>query len=165
MALQTFVDKIKASKKAYNDALKELGPKQIAKALAEVIPEGFVLSVTGSTPSFNDGEPCRFSVGDWYLVTELDLADESTYENPVLGTDKRDFIPAGDDDVGCVSVVYSVSAKDYKWCGLTKANVDAVKAVVKNLDNNIMESAFGDGFHAVFRRNGKVDTDDYDCGY
>jgi hypothetical protein len=169
MALQTFVDKIKAARAKYDEALKSLGAKQIAKALGEVIPEGFALSFAGGTPSFNDGDACTFSMYGCYLVTTKELTPESNQWDspaPVLSDEDRSYIPHGGDE-GCLDIDNSYNAADLKWCGLLKKDFDAVKAAWRLLSKDILVSAFGgdDGFHVVIRRGGKFEAETWDPGY
>ena len=79
MALKTVLERINKAREEYEAAMQEAGkdlPKQIAEALGEALrqcPEEYVqIQWTQYTPSFNDGDPCRFSVGDVYLQREDD---------------------------------------------------------------------------------------------
>lgn len=69
MALATQLKKLKEQRKKYDDAIAAFGRKKLGKELAKLIPEGFALAWTQYTPGFNDGEPCRFTLGEVYLTT------------------------------------------------------------------------------------------------
>lgn len=72
MALMTALRKIKDAREAYHAALEEnggeAGANKLAAHLGAFVPAGYVLRWTQGTPSFNDGEPCTFSVGDAHLA-------------------------------------------------------------------------------------------------
>jgi len=72
MALATEIKKIKTARKKYDDALRALSRRKIAKALGALLPDGFALVWEQSTPGFNDGEPCTLSRNPVRIATVRD---------------------------------------------------------------------------------------------
>lgn len=78
MALKTMIAELNAARKAYEDRLTSLGDdlqKAIGEFLAPHIPPGFAAHWTQYTPYFNDGEPCTFSVNEFFLSRVPDEED------------------------------------------------------------------------------------------
>lgn len=76
MALNTMIEKLNEARRAYDAQLAEIqkqGAAAVAEHLAANVPPGYVLQWRQYTPYFNDGEPCRFSVHEPYLVRVGDV--------------------------------------------------------------------------------------------
>lgn len=82
MALKTQIKRIETARKKYNEELAKLNRRAIAKAIGEVIPPGFALAWNQYTPSFNDGDPCRFTVGEVRLMTIKEVTEVEANEAP-----------------------------------------------------------------------------------
>ncbi len=175
MALGTYVKNIRSAKKEYEKALKALGRKQIAQALGEVIPEGFVLVFRGWTPGFNDGEPCTFTTDGGLLCTEMAVVKTQTSPGgeeveTISEDEERDTFDSYEDS-GVLELDYlDLRDKQLAWlkenAGLTQKAVKDLLAVWKPIDEDVRAKAFGTyGFEVQVRAGGKITVEDYDCGY
>lgn len=178
MALKTMLNKLTKARDNYNKIKKELGGdlgEAIAAHLAKHIPDGYFLQWKGGTPSFNDGEPCTFSCYEAHLLTQevLDKGDEgwdlsSAYKKygvpdkeehymeedwsaPYTGkprekTIKRTYIEHGFPEIE----------------GYSKEKMEALlEAWAEVYDDDVMLTAFGDGFKITLSNNGEYEHDDW----
>ncbi len=188
MALATMIKKLTEARKAYDDQLKALGKgvaKEIATYLAENIPPGYALKWTQGTPSFNDGEPCTFSVRDPALVKLTPAGgndedeDQDEGEGMDLGTalerygmpdeqvsyERQDYSKPISGKPG----KYETSTKYYtksgfpKIDGYTKTALKALDDAWGELPEDMLKKAFGDGAKVVIQANGKHSVDEYYC--
>jgi hypothetical protein len=110
VALKTMINRINAAKAKYDAEIKKAGknlPKEIAKELGKLVPDGFFLEWEQCTPYFNDGEPCVFSVGTPYLKSysaPSDEPEEETDDTEVTAEPTFDGGVAGPGDVADASV-------------------------------------------------------------
>lgn len=146
MALKTAIANLNAARKKYDDELAKLGSETaqaVAEFLGEHIPPGFYVDWTQSTPSFNDGDPCTFSVHDPYVV-------KSTTEEAEEGhASERD---------NAVSLTSSYAEVGAQWTqekvdGLTKTAHAAMKRAWKELPEDMLEAAFGDPARVIIRKD------------
>lgn len=158
MAKQTFINKIQKAREAYDEAIAEVRADTLGKHLAELIPEGFFLTWTQGTPSFNDGEPCRFSVHTPYLVTTYEV--DGDYDKPVLTDRPRDMESLEDEsDAGYLYLGFT--SRDVRWSGTTKTKCEEIAKAFKALPKDLMEKIFGDGARVVIQHDGTVKVEDY----
>ncbi len=64
------LEKLQALKSEYDVAVKALGKEALGdafKAVFDAYPEILAVKWAQYTPYFNDGEPCEFSVGEFYV--------------------------------------------------------------------------------------------------
>lgn len=66
MALKTMIEQLRQSQKQLNTEART----RIASELGKLLPEGCRLTWNQYTDYFNDGEPCTFSVHEWFLTTK-----------------------------------------------------------------------------------------------
>lgn len=184
MALKTMIKQITAAKKKYDAAMKKAGKsakKEIAAALSEHLPEGFVLEWNQYTPYFNDGEECVFSVNDAYVGTFAPLRERDKYDpNDAAdecpeGHDPKVAIEAGsevdpdgdertldslacEEDDGVANLFYSDVDALEKY-GLDAKTFKKIKAAWKAMPEDLLRQAFGD--HATIRvyADGELNTD------
>lgn len=175
MALQSTIDKLNAARKAYDDQLKALGKDlgaEVAAHLGAHLPDGFVLEWRQGTPSFNDGEPCRFRVNDAYVYRpQLDETgeDPDEYEHP----EERGYRD-GEYDPKTRSFWIGSSTYGRPWKtyngeeqmgesldGLTVEQYDALTAAWRALPADLMEHAFGDGTIVKVYSDGTFKTREY----
>ena len=159
MAKQTFIDKIQKAREAYDAVIGEVRKDTLGKHLAELIPEGFFLTWTQGTPSFNDGEPCEFAVHSPYLVTTCEV--EGDYEKPVLTDRPRDMESLDESDAGYLYV--GSTYRDVCWSGTTKIKCEEVSKAFKMIPEDLMKKLFGDGSRIVVQRDGEIAVEDYYC--
>ncbi len=144
-ALQNF----KAAQEVYEATKKAAGRdafKQMALQIFEQFPLIEAMRFCCYTPSFNDGDPCTFS------ITELQVVP-------------ADHVPleCGGDD-GRWSDAFGLGY--YKDHPLRDAQA-AVKEFNKALNGDLeelVEAVFGSGVQVTMTREG-IEVEDYDCGY
>lgn len=150
MAKQTFADKIRAAAEARAQADVILSRENIVAALAEVIPAGHAVVIEGTTPAFNDGDPCTFSLDSMALVSlkhedgeDRDLNDDHD-EYFSMTLDDEDDKPDGVDSEA--------------WAKLVQVTDDIY-------DDEVMERVFGSNFRVAICADGTVFEYEHDCGY
>ena len=133
------------ARKTYQATLKEeskKGKSVIAETFKELLPEGFYLRWTQSTPSFNDGDPCEFGVGD-----------------PSIGKASKKHERAENEDTEEIS--------EYSSCeeieGITKTQVKEIFKAFAALQKqeDFLEGVFGDGSEILIFSDGHVVREDY----
>lgn len=142
----TFGEIIREQKKFF-DSVEGLF-KSGVKSIFEEVPELEVLKWSQSTPSYNDGEPCEFSVS--YL--EFFLTGEYSSES-----DEDD-----DDEVeGFCS--YSIERQE----GLSEKSKALLTAFNKEFNelDDVLKNIFGDGKEITIKRDGTVMVEDYEGDY
>lgn len=129
------LEELKKAKEEYEAKKKEKGEAAIKaelKGFFEKFPEVACITWTQGTPSFNDGDPCYFSVHEPRVI----LKDEDDDEEERDSYDLREKNPA-----------------------LAKA-VDEIYSTFESLED-VLEDVFGNGSRVKVEADGKVDIDDY----
>jgi len=130
------------------------------------------LVVTGSTPSFNDGDPCTFSLHEFQIFLDLKKADKAIVEaikaefhlsdEDLEMAEDEDFAEENEynGDLGILEDMKSSLPEEYRNMlrELTKLESDC------NSIEDLMQSTFGSNFKLVITSKG-IDVQDYDCGY
>lgn len=189
MAKNTFIARVNKARKDYEKSMKG-AKKEITAALADLLPEGFLLEWTQGTPSFNDGDPCRFRVESVYIGTFHEQVEDSKYDpdDPSdecpEGHDSRVAIEAGtripdledpdatqrgnltdytdDGSDGVAEVEYSEDGC-LAWCGLSATAMRKIRAAWRKLPSDVLEAAFGNGARVRVFWDGTSDNDEYYC--
>ena len=157
--------KIKAE---YDAKIKGMGKDAISEVYMEffaVHPKVVAARWTQSTPSFNDGEPCRFGVGDTELkfAKEDNEPDEDDDDDGDDGDDGDRVLRAQDEGFE--------DAYDHRYeegacltSGTYAAKESAFKAIPR-IPEDILEHVFGDGKQVTVTRDGEVDVEEYYSEY
>ena len=176
MSLKQALKKIETARKKFDTAVAKVGRKQIAQALAALIPDGLVLVWNQYVPGFNDGDPCTFTINGPTLMTCKSVvdgtgevgteADGMMIENDVIVLSEFDREDFTEEDEGTMSLEYG-SVGELRWTGIqiTKKEIAALKAAWKAIPEDVLETAFGVDQLIVVYPSGKLKTDEYDCGY
>lgn len=130
-----------ASMKAELKALGEKLFKQSAEIFFQQFPEVESFRWTQYTPYFNDGEPCVFSVHDWYTVN-LTNGDqlEDVYYSEYLN--RRNAEAGNEPD-------------------LETRVANTLHDLLGEVDEDTMLALFGDHAQVIVSRNG-IDVEEYD---
>lgn len=137
------------------EAMKKVIEEKGKPALLEMASEAFAFEEVEAvrwpqyTPSFNDGDPCTFSVGD--VTVKLKGTDEKNDEDG-----DEDY----EDEDGFLDS-YSDRVKAIKGLGDAMDEIGA--ALSENED--VLEQVFSNNVKVTVSRDGKIEIDDYDCGY
>jgi hypothetical protein len=198
VAVQTFIDRIAKARKKYEDEKKKAGKsarKEIAKYLADVLPEGFILEWSQYTPSFNDGDPCTFRLSSCYIATYSEPVDSKEYvSETAVNAEAADgvatppeepegegmeVIPEPDDDLaserdelsnydgefGCEDLEYG-DENALVDCGLTKTQFKKVKSAWKKVaDKELLEEVFGDPARIRVYWDGRITVEETEAPY
>lgn len=128
---------------AARDALKTNCKKLLIETFGKILtdnPKLEAVSFTGYTPSFNDGEPCVFRIGE----IDFKFKDEEDKEN------------------------YDDWVSEYDVYG-NEVEVGDISEVLGEM-SGIISDVFGEyGFRAIFTRElcakEEIKVEEYDCGY
>ena len=145
----------------YVKTVKKMGKASVADACKEFFgkyPEARLIMWSQYIPGFNDGDVCEFHMADINLV--VDVADKETGKSllPSLKEMKANKYEGYLSDNGtfnevCFKPTTPEMAKD--WTKLVK--------LLNNED--LMERMFGANATVRVWCDGKVEVDEYDCGY
>ncbi|MGN6110088.1 MAG: hypothetical protein ACTHU0_33590, partial [Kofleriaceae bacterium] len=138
VALQTQLKRIAKARKALDTEVAKLTAKKIAAALGALVPDGCVLTWTQYVPSFNDGEPCTFTVGEAYVESKAGSS--------------------------AITLEHGNPAR-LEWAGLTRKAWTDLRRAFREIPEEVLESAFGIGVLVVIESGGNYRIDDYNCGY
>jgi hypothetical protein len=190
MAIGTMLKKLADARAKYEAALEQFGEKtqkELGELLGPLIPPGWALKWTQGTPSFNDGEPCTFSVHDPYLVKVTTVGDEDEEDEDVDQEDGDDWeltrvlskwgkpdeeVEYFENDYSrriAGTYEYEKIRKTYtshgfpKIEGWTKAKIQELENAFRELDEDLMKRVFGDGAKVTITSDGNVEVDDYYC--
>ena len=140
-------------KEAAQVALKD-GTKAIFEEYGDVL---YQFGWTQYAPSFNDGEPCEFSMHDLILISQKDV-DTAKAEDPDYYEDVVNdwWSDSGSDSFGG----WRGKAVDQRH----QEAREAAEVIYSVIDEDISRSLFGDSVKIIFSAEG-VDVEEYDCGY
>ncbi len=159
--------KIIKMKAEYDKAVKTQSKSiltEIFENFFDSCPEAKIVTWTQGTPSFNDGDPCYFSVHDIYVGTDADADIETPEDEPSFASaDTEPYIkheygsPPGYKRTETILDAVGMAARK-------KVDLKADK-LYENLDglNEMMETAFGNGARVKVTR-GKSDKVVFDVG-
>jgi Zn-finger protein len=141
----TFDDQIKKIEKIIEDARNEAKAAFVAelRRLMTLYPEIKCAVWNQYTPSFNDGDPCYFTVGDFYISTSEEV-------------DSNGEIDTEDDD----HEVWS----SYNLPPRFKEYQPVMDFMNSGVGADILEDVFGSDVQVRVTVSG-VQVEDYDCGY
>lgn len=139
----------KEGKDALKDAFKEF---------FDAVPEAKCIGWTQSTPSFNDGDPCRFSVHELNLFLTKKALEDLLGRKMTQDEYKERLNDACDGDQ--YSLLYSDTAPP-RAKEISKLFDDFVAEVQ---DDDLFEQVFGE-FAKVTATPGKFKIEDYDGDY
>ena len=140
MSAKDELKKIKKNRKSLADQVRDLfqeGTKEIFDKYPELRSFGW----NQYTPSFCDGDPCHFHVGEEIIVN---------------GYSGEDRYPEWDEDENGDSTEI-----EEKKLNKIIGEIDDLRGEV---DYSLLEGMFGDNVVITVTRDG-ISTDDYDCGY
>jgi hypothetical protein len=188
MALKTMIEKLNAQRTAYEDTLKAAskgGGEGVGAFLGALIPPGHALEWTQGTPSFNDGDACKFSVHEPNLIKfgepfesedyDDDTLDDEDGEERALATVIREYgkpdrmesyqrdnysRPLGAGKYVQETVSYKV--KGFPAIeGTTVEDLTALEAAFDSIPKDLMDAVFkGDAKVRVYS-GGRVSRSDY----
>lgn len=153
---QKIIDEINLAKKQLTDNVKE----NFFTKLFEEFSDLNVVMIQGSTPSFNDGEPCYhsqdvFTGSYWTSYSEYKYYDFTDYEY-------YDEFGVGEDDEG------NINAEDHINNKVPNDVLKEIKSQLNNMDD-IFQDIYDTNFLITIKReeDGSVSVteDEYDCGY
>lgn len=135
-------------KKEFEKAMKENGKALVKEAIETFVKEN--PEITGIrwhqfAPSFNDGDPCVFSVHDLYFSTNEDISDEEWEEHPQNGEAFK-------------------ATYDFEDNKKLKKACDKFETLMQGELETLLEMVFGNGMEvAVHVKNGKptIETSEY----
>jgi hypothetical protein len=144
----------------YDKKIKKEGLKAIKTAFKEFFDkhgeEVSTIIVTGSVPSFNDGDPCVFNLGDpRFILIKPDEEESEEFSESKEDESEEDEEEFDDDDYDEEDGVdfWDIHDKNYKF------EKDASK-IFDLLDEELMESVFGSGFKLTITAGG-IDQEEY----
>lgn len=159
MALATALEKLKKKREEYDDALKEITREKIAQHLGPLIPENRRLVFQTWIPSFNDGDPCTFTLGGVALaplITDAYGSEEAPNYEDVGDTDGS----------GAFTLEWGEpSTEELHEAGITKKAYVDLKRAWKALPEYAIEQAFGADVIVAIKPDGTFLIDDYYCGH
>lgn len=140
-----FSEKIKKIEQIIADAREEAKAAFVAelRRLMLLYPDIKSASWHQYTPSFNDGDPCYFTVGDFYISTSENLNSHGELDD--------------DEDDGLVFSSYNLPAKYKEFSPV-------MDFVGSGVGADILEDVFGSDVQVRVTVSG-VQVEDYDCGY
>lgn len=112
----------------------------------EANPRFFAVAWKQGTPSFNDGEPCRFSVHETYYLTLDELkrqAEEEGADMALLEQDENAWL----EEIGTKQLYLFAEYCD--WNGETSKS--------PNIHRDILERLFGDSYVVITRKKSYTD--------
>lgn len=142
-------EEFKKAKAAYLEALDQIGEEEVVaeyRRHLEQHPDVYGVMWTQWTPSFNDGEPCRFMVTEPTQFTKKQLLDyllDKDYEENVLEEQEED------------DLFRSLSLRELEGYSRSTKNM-------LFMDEDILESVFGDGVTVVVTRTGVYTREYFD---
>ncbi len=139
LELQDSINQIEAARKRQRAEGKQLFERYVG-ALFEENPQLKSIVLLGSTPSFNDGEPCTHSMD--IVLTKEDANDYGVDED--LEDENVELTPE-----------------------LSKAQAKAIRDALFKFEE-VLEEIYDTNWRlTILRKNGKVkiEQDDYDCGH
>jgi hypothetical protein len=163
-------ERLEAITKVRNDLKKaeESASKDIVDMLKTLMKENPLIKAISwqqYTPSFNDGDPCEFTLSGPFIK----------FSNEVTGAGDHGVLDDEDSDKGFHDLQYDVNTEFFK----SKMDIlnhediqqlEKTTSEVKKVMNSLFEmedslhSMFGDGVNVVVTQKG-LETEDYDCGY
>lgn len=140
-----FGEKIKKIEQIIADAREEAKAAFVAELRRLMLryPDIKAASWHQYTPSFNDGDPCYFTVGDFYISTSENLNSHGELDD--------------DEDDGLVFSSYNLPAKYKEFSPV-------MDFVGSGVGSDILEDVFGSDVQVRVTASG-VQVEDYDCGY
>lgn len=147
------------AKEEYEAKVKQFGKDKFSEMVKEFFEKHQdVVSFRWNqyTPSFNDGDPCYFTVGQ----PDLMVTKEFAVAHPDLEIDLDDE----DEDLHWLEDgwSYGLEKKD-------KAAYDVLSAAAEDIGSfleveDVLETVFGDGVTVTVDKD-SIEVEDYDCGY
>lgn len=142
--------------KAAREAMLEIGKRAIKGSLKEFMdahPEVAKLRFQTYTPSFNDGDPCEFTIGEpmVLLASQGDAADADDGDDDSDEDDDEAFIESW--DISKTPGMESLAA-----------DLESLNDLLQNAEDAV-EQVFGDGSQVTIDRDGEAEISSYDCGY
>jgi hypothetical protein len=145
----------------------------LVTSFLESHPEVAALRWSQYTPSFNDGDPCTFTMNDIELSLkpeETDATDTSDEESQGEGADEEEQdeddedYEDEDEDEDDEDEDYGDFVSHYRLRDERPTLSEALARLNRAVDYDIFESAFGDGVEVTATREG-FNISEYDCGY
>lgn len=176
MAKDTFIARVRKARRDYEKSMQG-ARKEIAKALGKLMPKGFILEWDQYTPSFNDGDPCRFRVGTAsvgttvipveYLESE-DGEEQKSVELPLEGNEdyaEREDPLCDYSDAGVLDDLEYGDLGELAWCGFPEKQLKKLQKAFGELPKDLLESAFGDPVRVRIYSGGRLIVEDIDPPY
>ena len=154
------VEQIDAQRDELNKELFTLIKEEIVSVL-DKYPEFIGIRWTQSVPSFNDGEPCTFSVDNAQYVTNEIVSDNyDEYDETIEINEEvyKLFESEGDWDSELKQIVYPTPEAKEKADILDK--IDNVLFTIQDL----LEEQFSSNAEVIVTRDSII-VNDYSCGY
>ena len=132
------------------------------KGVLADVPEIEAVRIKFWIPGFNDGDPCRFTVGEWeFKLFQGVPYIERDYE---YNSEQKKY-----DDI-----FYDKVAGYDTWVMEDELNLARHEPLSEKIDqienkllkiNDVLEDTFGENYSLTITRDGDAELDDYDCGY
>lgn len=152
-------DELTALKEAYDKKLSEEGEdavKELFKEFFDKHPEVDNVHWTQYTPYFNDGDPCYFSVHEFYLALGEVEEEESEGEEDEESEESDEDEDEDDYDYD----------EEYDSWGLSQSDNPKLKQIgedlgtLQEIPDDVLEHVFGDHVRITATREG-FDVDEY----
>jgi hypothetical protein len=161
-------EKLTSDLEAARNSLIEMGKAAIKPAILEFMaahPEVVKLKWTSGTPSFNDGDPCEWSMHDpeVMLATSPALAATPESDDPDSEDEEDDYDDDEDEDDGDFVDSWGLP-DDMPNRAELKADLQALYGVLQSCEDAV-RSMFGDDVKVIIGRDGEATVSEYDIGY
>lgn len=170
--LKQIADEIDFWMKKRKEIAKTKGEEIVAKILAPLFDFDFVRTIVfkGYIPSFNDGDPCVFSLNNDLVFNGRDESEPwDEYELDDYGIDLSDLDEVLRDGFSSWGAsYYSKNDETFggrsadEWKEFSKVAAEASRWIGANSD--FVEEVFGSNFKVIALKN-RLIVEDYDCGW
>jgi hypothetical protein len=167
MDIKAVLDRKLEERKARIDEEKTL-IKDAIRGFMDDHPEVEFLGVKTYTPSFNDGDPCEFTITDPQVILKGSVPDPvDDQDDPEEGEDEElDDDEDEDDEDGPDFDEYGQESYQIDENEQPKLRADLeTLGELFNTVEEAFEDLFGNGSSIVVGRDGEAKVTEYDCGY
>jgi hypothetical protein len=136
--------------------------KDAIKGFMDDHPEVEFLEVKTYTPSFNDGDPCEFTITDPRVILKEDGRESDRLAITV--EDDDDDEDDDDEDLDFDEHGYESYQLDEQKHPKLKADMEAIGELFETVAE-AFEDLFGNGSSIVVSQCGEAKVTEYDCGF
>lgn len=135
----------------YKQKLGEIKEKDFLELFApmfEKFPQIVAVGWHQYTPSFNDGDPCVFLMGEFYPIMATTQDEKGFTEDQAHGLNADEL----------------EGSSNYKGLQLIEGLEEAFGATTRHITRDIAQRVFGDDQRVVISKS-KITSQEYYCGY